>query len=197
MPKKARLSWPRNCEVRRESSDQVQRRNAWSVILIVLTILFVFGFGHAQPGNNPVDALKAAINGSSYEVKSADGLDSYSYDAVSFEQCSLTWTETRESRQRDLPTLRELSETRLPLNLLDLTALKVERLKSSGFLVPLLTKGLRPVITSHQRTQWGDDPPMESVTEGKSGSGFYFRDREAAERVSTALASLARSCRKE
>jgi hypothetical protein len=148
------------------------------------------------PNKEPMDVLRAAINGSSYEMKNGDRVERYSYDAVNVAQCSLSWTETHEAKQPDQPTLREWSEIRLPLNLLDVSALKVEPLKSSGFLVPLLIRGLKPVIASHQRTQWGDDPAYESFGTGATGTAFYFRDREA-QRVFMTIASLAKPCRTE
>lgn len=175
----------------------VRKWKSISVIMLAATMWLAFGSNHGQTRDKPEDILKATINGNTYEIKSSNGLERYSYDALNIEKCSLIWTQTHEARQPDQPILREWGETRVPLNLLDLNSLKVEKLKSAGFLVPLLAKGLRPVITGQQRTQWGDDPPAESIGVGATGTGFYFRDHEPAERVAVAIRTLAKACQAE
>ena len=140
-----------------------------------------------------VKLLRNAIDGRTFEMKSAGTTEEYKYDRVNFEQCSLRWTEDHKSREGTRLTLREFSETTVSLDVLDIRAVRSEKLKVSGFQVSLVTKGLKPGFFTRQRLQWGDEPVTES--QGIStGAAFYFGDRETADNVSKAIIALARSC---
>jgi hypothetical protein len=158
---------------------------------------FVAAIAHTQlPSNEKVIILQAAINDSAFETKTGERLESYKYNDLHFERCSLKWTEKHEISERDQRTLAEFTETIVPLELIDANAIRADKLKDSGFIVSLITKDLRPEIVSRQRMQWGGDPATES-TGAATGVAFYFRDREVAEKASKAITSLVRACQKK
>jgi hypothetical protein len=167
------------------------------ILVFLLAALFLAATNAIAFGQSGVNAheklLQTAINGSMFETTSGATIERYKYNHVIYERCSLSWTEEHESRKGNHVSLRELSENTVALDVLDVRAIRSEKLKASGFQVSLITKGLKPGFFSRQRLQWGDEPATESQSVS-TGVAFYFADRAAADSVAQAIAVLARSC---
>lgn len=167
---------------------------------IVLVILFLNAALAAAPvqadRQDTIRTLLDAINGSAFEAPSGDAVETYKYQDARLDQCTLSWTEEYEKHESNRRTLAEFKAITIDLTLLDVGAIRADRLKTSGFLVGLTTRGLKPGFVHKERVQWGDEPVTES-TGVATGAGFYFREGETARSVSKALAALARSCQRK
>ena len=146
-----------------------------------------------DPTGRLIRTLQGLVNGSKLETGRGTQTEQYYYHSLRLEDCSLKWTEEREVREAGKRTLAEISETSAPLAVVDLAAIRISGSKNSGYLVPLLTKGLKLGFVTRHRTVFGAD--SERATTGIStGSGFYFESREVAQKVARGISSVARLC---
>ena len=174
-------------------------RSGWRSVIVVLALLLNVAPASAAAQadrEETIRTLLAAINGSAFEMLSGGAVETYKYQDARFDQCSLSWTEEYEKQESNRRTLAELKATTIDLILLDVRAIRADRLKGSGFVVGLTTKGLKRGFVHTGQVQWGDGPVTKS-TGVATGAGFYFREGETARSVSKALAALARSCQRK
>ena len=163
-------------------------------ILLAVVIPLLFNEGKAaQASGDQSKALEDLINGSIFETKSRDRLERYKYDKVHVEHCSIAWIESHEVWENKQRTLAEVTEITVPVRAIDSKTIRVDRLKESGVMVSILTKGLEPGIVTRQHMQWGEDPPTDSSGIA-TGTAFYFADSAVAEKVLRTINSLIPTC---
>ncbi len=197
MRKRAPLSWQRNCAAKRELFEMIRRKqlNA-SVRSAIVTALVAIGTSAAAQVDFEAaeKSLKKSINGTVFEMRSGTSSERHEYSDLALEQCSLKWIERRDTYDSGQRTLREVVQTTVPLGELNGKTLRADRLKNGGYVVALQTRGLENQIMTRVQTEWRGQPETRNTGVGSS-SGWYFRDRGAAETVSTTIARLVRACR--
>jgi hypothetical protein len=146
-----------------------------------------------QSSGDRSKTLADLINGTTFETNSNGKVERYKYDKMRLERCSLMWTEAHEIWEHEAPGLAELSEIIVPLSVIDLKAMRIDKLKDSGAVVSIVTKRLEPAISHRDWAKWPGEPAAESIGNG-TGTAFYFADRSLAEKVFKMITTVASSC---
>jgi hypothetical protein len=119
--------------------------------------------------------------------------DSYRYENVHYDGCTVRWRETRKFYENRKLTLTTIDDVTIPLGSLSVASVRVDKLSASIYKVSFTAIKPNPLIGYQQKLTYADGRE-ESAFGGREDYGMLFRNISDARRARLAFLLGINSC---